>query len=122
MQELLLHLHIYGIWEDVTLKLSPRDLDRAANRPASVNPFFKIFYQTNDLPSVVHIALIVPRKQLEVFTTASLSQIGTPGFHISVSHDAEGAHNPFFAIQSFFGKLKPCLDSALCNVDEDTLG
>lgn len=121
VQELLLSLHMYGVLEDQTLKLSPLDLEISAISTRSKS-MLKVLFQAQSPPAVVHVALVVPRSQLRIFTAESPDVIGTPGLHLSVSHEDAGAENSFFAIQCFFGKLKSCADdSILCDVDEDEL-
>ncbi len=123
VQELLLNLHMYGVKEDTSLKLSPLDLEIAATTSARSKSMLKILFQAPSPPSVIHVALVIPRSKLRIFTAESPDTIGTPGLHVSIGHEATGAENSFFAIQCFFGKLKPRADcSALCDVEEDGLG
>ena len=56
------------------------------------------------LPNILHIALVVPRTRLGVFTRERSNSIGTPGLHGSVYNGAL-FENSFYAIDLCFGKL-----------------
>lgn len=61
----------------------------------------------DDIPSVVQLVLVVPRKKLTVFTGKSPDAIGTPALHVSVTQtDGHNQYdNSFYSFQAFFGKV-----------------
>lgn len=120
-QELFLSLHIHGVWEDQSLKQSPLDLEIAGTCSARSKSVLKILFQTKKPPSIIHVALVVPRSKLRVFSAEPPDKIGTPGLHLSIR--SQVTDNSFFAIHCFFGKLKPRIDGTTgCDVEEDERG
>jgi hypothetical protein len=123
LQELILSLHVYGVREDEPLKLSPLDLEIAATVSTRSKSRLKILFQASSPPSIIHVALVVPRHKLRIFTAESPDKIGTPRLRLSVNHKASGAENSFFAIRCFFGRLRPRgWDETHCDVEEDDFG
>ncbi|KAI4736111.1 hypothetical protein E4T50_13378 [Aureobasidium sp. EXF-12298] len=117
LQELYMHLHLFGLYRSPILEGNPRQYStpygksRPAGEPGLLGQLF--------LPGIVHIALIVPRSSLAVFTNRDIGQVGTPGIHLSVRTRA--FENSFFAIDVFFGRFESdTIDTA--NVVEDTSG
>lgn len=107
VQELQTWLHVHGLYQDTFLQtpiLRRHIAQRASPRSRSI---LSILFRNPNPPLVLHIALIVPRSKLRVFTSEAPEKIGTPPLHISVSNLAVNAENSFFAIQCFFGKLIP---------------
>lgn len=124
LQELILNLHMYGVREDESLKQSPLDLEIASTISTRSRSLLKVLFNgRGPPPPVIHVALVVPRNRLRIFTAESPDLIGTPGLHLSINHPVTNAENSFFAINCFFGNLRPHLgDSGLCKVEEDDLG
>lgn len=123
LQELYLHLHLFGLWHSDMLIRPPREnsmtpLGRL--RPSAVDPGF---LGQQNIPAVVFVALVIPRMKFEVFTRKSKEPLGTPGLHISISNLELGFENSFFALQCFFGKLEPQpSDIGVCVIKEDDCG
>ncbi|KAI9835783.1 MAG: hypothetical protein M1837_003667 [Sclerophora amabilis] len=122
LQELYLHLHLFGIWQNPSLSRCPREI---------VSPYGEIRQPSHDkgmlaqeeLPSVLYVALVVPRKKLEVFTNKPPDVVGTPGLHCSLIHHDLQFDNSFFATQSYFGRLISTSDDrSTCEVKEDSHG
>lgn len=123
LQELYLHLHLLRLWDSEMLIKPPREYSSTpfgTLRPATFDPGL---LGQHDIPSVVFVALVIPRRSLEVFTKQSEKPLGTPGLHMSISNMDLAFENSFFALQCFFGKLKPQPNhSWTCEVEEDDSG
>jgi MYND finger len=122
VQELYLHLHTFGLWQDSALALAPKDLDKPPHGMLVPNSSDAGLLGQRDVPSVVFVALVVPRSKLNVFTDGTPDSIGTPGLHLSVHHGMT-YQNSFHAIQCFFGRLVPRDHVVgICDVEEDVTG
>ncbi|TIA45510.1 hypothetical protein D6C79_05640 [Aureobasidium pullulans] len=117
LQELYLHLHASDLWSAETFMVEPR---------AQLNPWGRMrppgesgLLGKHNLPAIVHIALVVPRRSLVVFTEQPVEKVGTPGLHLSLSNGMK-FENCFYAIDTFFGKLEEIDDKA--QVFEDHQG
>lgn len=123
LQELYLHLHLFGLWDSDMLRRPPRENSMTPLgmlRPPALDTGL---LGQHDIPSVVFITLVIPRSKLEVFTRKSMKALGTPGLRISVSNLDSGHENSFFSLQCFFGKLKPQPNNGwTCTVEEDDSG
>lgn len=123
LQELYLHLHLFGLWDSETLTRPPREVSITKYgmlRPPAVDTDL---LGQHDIPSVVFVALVIPRSKLGMFTRESKEPLGTPGLRISIGSPELGFENSFFAIQCCFGKLKPqSSNSGLCDIAEDESG
>lgn len=123
LQELYLHLHLFGLWDSEMLIRPPREhrmTPYGMLRPPAVDP--GLLGQQN-VPSVVFVALVIPRTKLEVFTGKPAEPLGTPGLHISISNLEVGFDNSFFALQCAFGKLKSQPnDIGIPYIEEDDRG
>ena len=121
LQELYMHLHLSNLWENPSLKQNPKMLMTQFGRTRSTNGETGLL-QHLDVPPLVHVALVVPRSKLGVFSDESLDSIGTPALHIAVAQ--EGLfENSFFAFDCFFGRLKHGSGAeGLSSVEEDTEG
>ena len=123
LQELYMHMHLADLWRNPTLEQSPRmtvTTQFGALRPTSSETGI---LKDADVPPLVHVALIIPRSKLAVFTSESPEKIGTPGLHISISQAGDFENN-FFAIDCYFGRLVvPSSNSNNpFNVEEDAEG
>ncbi|KAK6006796.1 hypothetical protein QM012_005804 [Aureobasidium pullulans] len=117
LQELYMQLHLSGLWYSPMLEENPRKhttyygKPRPAGEPGVLGRL--------NLPGTVHIALVVPRSNLAIFTDRPVDQVGTPGLHIHVRNHA--FDNAFFAVDTFFGRFESAdIDSA--NFVEDIRG
>ena len=121
MQELYMHLHLSGLWRNPMLEQNPRTEATQFGSPRSTSDETGLLRLSN-VPPLVHVALVVPRSKLKIFTDESPDSVGTPGLHISITQ--EGMYdNSFFAIDCFFGRLVPVSDTVgLCNIQEDPEG
>ncbi|KAL9098833.1 MAG: hypothetical protein Q9163_005576 [Psora crenata] len=108
LQELYMHLHLFGLWTTEVLSKDPRQLDRdipVGLRPKSAD---KGLLASDKLPSHVHLVLIVPRDKLQVFTGRNTDEVGTPPLHVSVRqvYGSSQFQNSFSSFQSCFGNVK----------------
>lgn len=116
-------LHQFGLYSrgDFSLSNPPRMIclpPWGQPRQPRIDPGF---LGRDDLPSIVFLALSIPRRKLEVFT--SNHQPGTPAIYVRVANTSYGFHNHFYAIQCFFGTLiTDPKDDAVCDVCSDDNG
>jgi hypothetical protein len=117
LQELYMHLHLSGLYRSPILEGNPRKHRTYYGNPRPAGEPGVLGQQS--LPGTVHIALVVPRSNLAVFTGRHIEQVGTPGLHLSVRTRA--FDNSFYAIDVFFGRFESdAIDTA--KVVEDTSG
>lgn len=107
LQELYMHLHIFGVWTNECLERSPNQLRTGFGlslRPTSGD---KGILAADNTPSVVQLVLVVPRENLTVFTGKTPDAIGTPALHVSVTQTSgqNQYENCFHSFQAFFGKV-----------------
>ena len=123
LQELHVLLHLSGLFSNRVLERSPREIGMTPYgrpRPPAADTGL---LGRSDVPSVVFVALTVPREKLAVFTDEDINTIGTPGLHLSFTNPDQGFYNKFFAIQCFFGTLSSVAnDDSICNVLPDDRG
>jgi hypothetical protein len=123
VQELYVLLHLFGLFSTEVLQYPPHEIGMTPfgrPRPPSADPGL---LGRSDVPSIVFVALTVPREKLEVFTHQDRNTVGTPGLHLSITNIDQGFDNSFFAIQCFFGRLLPVVnDDSICNVLADDSG
>ncbi|KAI5195913.1 hypothetical protein E4T38_08776 [Aureobasidium subglaciale] len=119
LQELYLHLHAAGLFSVETLEEDPR---------ARPNPWGKMrppgesgLLGRHSVPPIVHVALIVSRRSLSVFTDQAVDRVGTPGLRLSV-HNGMKFENCFFAIDTFFGSFERGSDDGGSRIIEDHAG
>lgn len=118
LQELYLHLHSSGLWSVEMLQGDPRAHLTPWGSPRS--PGEEGILGRQSLPSIVHVALNVPRSHLRVFTDTPIDQVGTPPLLLSVSNGMR-FDNSFLAIDTFFGKLDGSVSGdGKALVEEDT--
>ena len=117
LQELYTHLHISGLWNNPGLERNPRDMANYFWPPIRSTSGESGLLKQPNVPPLVHVALIVPRSKLAILTRDSPNEIGTPGFHIAITQEGI-SENCFFAIDCFFGKLKP-VSGDFCDVEEE---
>ena len=123
VQELYVLLHLFGLFYTEVLQHPPREIGMTPYgrpRPPSADPGL---LGRSDVPSIVFVALTVPRERLEVFTNQDRNTVGTPGLHLSITNMDQGFDNSFFPIQCFFGRLLSVVnDDSICNVLADDRG
>lgn len=74
-----------------------------------------------NLPSIVTVALVVQRVNLEFLTSADIERLGTPGLHIAV-YNGLSFENSFFSLYLHFGKLSVQSDGSARTTSEDPRG
>ncbi|KAH9894494.1 hypothetical protein F4778DRAFT_277511 [Xylariomycetidae sp. FL2044] len=120
LQELYVHLHTSGLWDVDALRMNPRQHMTQFGPPRTSGD--RGLLARAEVPPIAHIALVVPRGKLGVFTDSPNDEMGTPGLHLSVFHEPF-FENCFFAIDVFFGRLVESPDrDDICHVEEDALG
>lgn len=123
VQEFYILLHLFGLFSTEVLRRPPREIGMTPYgqpRPPSADPGL---LGRSDVPSVIFIALTVPRTKLEVFTKQDRNAVDTPGLHLSITNMDQGFDNSFFAIQCFFGRLLPVAsDDSICTIVPDSPG
>ena len=122
LQELYMHLHLSGVWTNDVLGKDPRQLDAARHLGFRSRSDDQGLLATRDIPPVVYLVLVVPRKKLEVFTKKNIDKVGTPALHIAVSQNNGEWENCFFSYQCFFGNVS-CDPTTheLISIEEDEM-
>ncbi|KAL9598529.1 MAG: hypothetical protein Q9219_004431 [cf. Caloplaca sp. 3 TL-2023] len=108
LQELNVHLALYGVWTLPVLEQSPRQIQNRFHLDLrSPTNERGILGQVNP-PPIVHVVLSVPRKSLKVFTDSDVDRMGTPGLHMSVKQrfGVSQYENCFFSLHCSFGRLR----------------
>ena len=107
LQELYVHLHNLGVWTTDCLKCSPYQLHGGFGLSLRPRSSEKGILAADDIPSIIHLVLVVPREKLTIFTDKTPDQIGTPALHVSVTQidDQNQYENCFYSFQAFFGSL-----------------
>ncbi|KAI9698572.1 MAG: hypothetical protein M1820_007462 [Bogoriella megaspora] len=121
LQELFLHLHATGIWKSPEFDKDPRTITNEFGPPRDSRKEEGILGREN-VPGYLHVALVVPRSKLRIFTDASPNRIGTPGLHLSVDNYAAGFENSFFGVDAFFGSLHETEREDCCEIEADPKG
>ncbi|KAI5239143.1 hypothetical protein E4T43_06925 [Aureobasidium subglaciale] len=119
LQELYLHLHAAGLFSVETLEEDPRARPHPWGRMRPPGEFGLL--GRHSVPSIVHVALILPRRSLSVFTDQAVDRVGTPGLRLSV-HNGMKFENCFFAIDTFFGSFDRGSDDGESRIIEDHAG
>lgn len=125
LQELYMHLHIFGVWTNKCLESSPNQLRTGFGLSLRPTSGEKGILAAADTPSVVQLVLVVPREKLTVFTGKTPDAIGTPALHVSVNQNngQDQYENKFYSFQAFFGNV--VYDDSTMNasiVEEDEHG
>ena len=107
LQELYMHLRIFGVWTIKCLEGSPNQLRRGFGLSLRPTSGEKGILAADDTPPIVQLVLVVPREKLTVFTGKTPDAIGTPALHVSVTQtNAQDSYeNCFYSFQAFFGKV-----------------
>ena len=105
LQELFMHLHMFGIWTSEALKTNPRDIKGLSPRSTSND---EGLLARKNIPPIVHVVLIVPREKLAIFTEKDPDEVGTPSLHVSIAQveSSHGFENHFHSFQCFFGSME----------------
>ncbi|KAL8859677.1 MAG: hypothetical protein Q9178_003791 [Gyalolechia marmorata] len=103
LQELNMHLALFGVWTLPVLAKGPRRVQKTFNLPLRPRSNVEGLLGGVDPPSIVHIVLSVPRKCLDIFRKTS----ATPGMHIAVKQQfgAQQYENSFYSFHCCFGKF-----------------
>ena len=106
LQEMYMHLHNFGVWTAKSLASGPNQL-RLGFGPSlrSTLGDEQGILAAENTPAVVQLVLVVPRKNLVVFTGKTPEAIGTPALHVSVTQikGQNQYENNFYSFQAFFG-------------------
>jgi len=125
IQEFYLHLHLAGLFTSEALKAGPRQISNSLGlKLRSIAEDVGVLAQ-QDVPSIVYIALIVPRKNLGLFTMEKLERLGTPALHVAVSQKvtSRAYENNFASFHCFFGKVRHDASGETASVlEEDKTG
>lgn len=107
LQELYMHLHIFGVWTNKCLEGSPNQLRRGFGLSLRPTSGEKGILAADNTPSVVQLVLVVPREKLKVFTGRTPEAIGTPALHVSVTQTniQDQYENNFYSFQAFLGSV-----------------
>ncbi|THZ83132.1 hypothetical protein D6C84_05200 [Aureobasidium pullulans] len=110
-----------GLWDVPLLRADPRGQMTPYGRTRSRDESGML--GSDDLPAIVHVALVVPRSKLRIFTDRPADQVGTPGLRLTVFNDQLFDDFNFYAIDTFFGRLKeaPAANGEM-TIDEDPQG
>ncbi|EPE32151.1 hypothetical protein GLAREA_07284 [Glarea lozoyensis ATCC 20868] len=123
VQEFYVLLHLSGLFCTGILKRPPREIGMTPYgrpRPPSADPDL---LGRSDVPSIIFVALNVPRKSLKCSLIKIETLLAHQDFISVVTNMEQGFDNSFFAIQCFFGKLLPVVnDDSVCNVLPDDRG
>jgi hypothetical protein len=117
LQEFYMHLHLSGVWHAHMLEGDPRARKSFYGGPRPAGEPGLLGQQS--LPGFIHVAMVVPRSKLAVFTDRHIDRVGTPGLHLN---ECTGEIvNSFHAIDVFFGRFESdAIDTA--KVIEDASG
>ncbi|KAK7537295.1 uncharacterized protein J3D65DRAFT_677291 [Phyllosticta citribraziliensis] len=119
--ELQLQLHALGLLDNVLLNADPRDL---GDEPFDMFPPHEKdvgLLGQSDVPSIVFLALVVPRCKFWWFTNDNFGQVVALPLHVAVSHTL-GETNEFHSFQCFFGTLVQSEVVGICHVQENKAG
>ncbi|KAL8726803.1 MAG: hypothetical protein Q9166_006485 [cf. Caloplaca sp. 2 TL-2023] len=107
LQEFVVHLALFGVWTLPVLADGPRRAQGKFNLPLRPRSNVEGILGEVDPPSIVHIILSIPRKQLDVFTKDKDKVVGTPAMHVSVEQPfgPQRYHNCFYTFHCYFGKF-----------------
>jgi hypothetical protein len=122
VQEIYLLFHLFGLFTSDILQKPAHNIGRTPYGQPRVCHDDPGLLGREDVPSIVYLALTVPRQKLDIFTKVKDPR-GTPGVHVSVRNIEQGFDNSFFAIQCFFGQLVTHpTDNTTCDVLQDEHG
>ena len=119
-QEFFIHLHVAGLWHSPDFEKDPRSNLIEFGPPRDSRNEIGLLGKP-DLPGYIHVALVVPRNKLRVFTDDSPERIGTPGLHLS-TYNEPLFENSFFGIDAMFGSLRDVGAEDRCEVVVDPAG
>ena len=123
LQELYAQLHLFDLFTSSALEADPRKI-RGIGLPLRKNSQDKGFLAQGNIPPIVHIVLVVPRKKIETFTNMDPDSVGTPAMHLSIRQISGPAQyeNLFYSFHCFFGKRNYMDGIDTFKFDEDEKG
>ena len=123
LQELYAQLHLFDVFTSSALQADPRDI-RGIGLPLRTNSQDKGFLAQDNIPPIVHVILVVPRKKLETFTNMDPDSVGTPAMNLSIRQVSGPAQyeNQFYSFHCFFGKRNYMDGIDTFKFDEDVKG
>lgn len=106
LQELNMHLALFGVWTLPVLAQGPRRIQKTFNLQLRPRSNVEGVLGGPDPPSIVHIILSIPRKSLEVFTGGTGKISSTPGIHVSIKQQCgdQQYENCFHTFHCYFGR------------------
>ena len=106
LQELNMHLALFGVWTLPVLAQGPRRIQKTFNLQLRPRSDVEGVLGRPDPPPIVYIILSVPRKSLEVFTSGPGKISSTPGIHVSVKQQSgdQQYENCFHSFHCYFGR------------------
>lgn len=124
LQELNMHLALFGVWTLPVLAQGPRRIQKTFNLQLRPRSNVEGLLGGVDPPPIVYIILSVPRKSLDVFTTGPGKVSSTPGIHISVKQQIgeQQYENCFHTFHSYFGRATPGENDGSIVFEEDNMG
>ncbi|KAL8898885.1 MAG: hypothetical protein Q9207_006480 [Kuettlingeria erythrocarpa] len=108
LQELNVHLALFGVWTLPVLANGPRQVERQFNLPLRPkNSESGVLGQAN-LPPIIYVVLSVPRKSLRPFTECNADIMGTPALHLSIKQlfGPTQYENCFNSFHCCFGRFR----------------
>ncbi|KAG8744378.1 hypothetical protein FRC10_010265 [Ceratobasidium sp. 414] len=112
-QDLCLQLHLYGLFSVSSLQPNWRLMPRVGNAN------YKIFDGWDDIPPVVCLVLVVPRKNLGILMNESA---GSPRFQVNIL-GGSSYHNNYSSLQGVWGAcVSDPNDSSKILLEEDPMG
>ena len=124
LQELNMHLALFGVWTFPVLAQGPRRIQKTFHLQLRPRSNVEGILGGVDPPPIVYIILSVPRKSLNVFTTGPGKVSSTPGIHISVKQQfgEQQYENWFHTFHSYFGRATHGENDGNIVFEEDHLG
>ncbi|KAI4195574.1 MAG: hypothetical protein LQ346_003396 [Caloplaca aetnensis] len=108
LQELNVHLALYGVWTLPVLAEGPRQVQRQFNLPLRPKNSESGILGQASLPPIVYVVLSVPRKSLRPFTECNVDIMGTPALHLSIKQQFGPTQyeNCFNSFHCCFGRFR----------------
>lgn len=125
LQELNVHLALYGLWTVPVLAEGPRQVERQFNLPLRPSKNESGILGQANPPAIVYVVMSVPRKSLRPFTEGNTDTMGTPGLHLSIKQQFGPTQyeNCFFSFHCCFGRFRPVGQTGeLSTFEEDHKG
>ncbi|KAL8917654.1 MAG: hypothetical protein Q9208_007835 [Pyrenodesmia sp. 3 TL-2023] len=108
LQELNVHLALYGVWTLPVLAEGPRQVEGQFNLPLRPRKNERGILGQANPPPIVYVVMSIPRRSLRPFTEGDPNIMGTPGLHLSIKQQFGPTQyeNCFFSIHCCFGRFR----------------